>query len=344
MIHFFLGIALMIISNSCSSNVENVKPHHTNNGFRNLNFEAEAKGFGDVLLWQFSRLFQDLPSLDPADYKFEILQNNGESLRINKNKLSATWVGHATVLIQIDGKNILTDPIWSERCSPISFLGPKRYTPVGIKIDDLPNIHIVLISHNHYDHMDIPTLKELEKRFSPHFFVGLKNGKLLRSEGLQKIVELDWWDSYSIFDLEINFTPTQHFSARGILDRNKTLWGSFVVRSKNYGFYFAGDTGYFSGFLEIGKKFPNLDLAILPIGAYEPRWFMKPVHMNPVDSVKAFLDLNAKYMIPMHYQTFVLTDEALDEPLRFTKEEFAKQVKDISRLIDLKIGETRFFD
>ncbi|MCX7999402.1 MAG: MBL fold metallo-hydrolase [Leptospiraceae bacterium] len=333
----------MIVTNSCFSNDETLKSHHTPYGFRNLNPKIEAKGIVDVLNWQVSRLFQDLPSLNPLDYKFEIVANDGKLLRENQNTLSATWIGHASLLIQIDGKNILTDPIWSERCSPVSFLGPKRYTPAGIQMENLPEIHIVLISHNHYDHMDIPTLRELERRFSPYFLVGLKNGAFLKSEGLTKVIELDWWESYTLFNLEIHFTPTQHFSARGLWDRNKTLWGSFVVRSEKNSFYFAGDTGYFSHFQEIGKKFPNLDLAILPIGAYEPRWFMKPVHMNPEDSVQAFLDLKASYMIPMHYQTFVLTDEALDEPLKFTKQEFEKKVGDMSRLIDLKIGETRFF-
>lgn len=341
---FVRGLLIMILLNSCFSNSENLKPHHTKAGFRNLNPRIEAKGLGDILTWQLSRVFQNLPSLNPEDYEFLVIENDGKSLQKNQDQLSVTWIGHATLLIQLDGKNILTDPIWSERCSPISFLGPKRYTPVGIKIENLPKIDIVLISHNHYDHLDIPTLRELEKRFSPYFFVGLKNGELLKVEGLTKIIELDWWDSYSILDLEIHFTPAQHFSARGIFDRNKSLWGSFVVRSKKQkSFYFAGDTGYFHHFIEIGKKFQNLDLAILPIGAYEPRWFMKDFHVNPEDSVQAFLDLKAKYMIPMHYQTFVLSDEALDEPLKKTKEEFEKKVGDLSKLIDLKIGETRFF-
>lgn len=334
----------MIVTNSCFSNSENLKTHHTKDGFRNLNINIEAKGLTDVFTWQISRHFQELPSLNPKDYHFEILQNDGTKLKENTKKLSATWIGHATILIQLDGKNILTDPIWSERCSPVSFAGPKRYTPVGVQMKDLPKIDLVLISHNHYDHMDIPTLKELEKRFSPYFFVGLKNKDLLKSEGLEKVIELDWWDSHSIFDLEIHFTPTQHFSARGLWDRNKTLWGSFVVHSKTHSFYFAGDTGYFSGFSEIGNQFQNLDLAILPIGAYEPRWFMKSMHMNPEDSIKAFIDLKAKYMLPMHYQTFILTDEALDEPLKLTKQEFLKQFNDLSKLLDLKIGETHFFD
>ncbi|MBK8396558.1 MAG: MBL fold metallo-hydrolase [Leptospiraceae bacterium] len=271
------------------------------------------------------------------------MDNNGLSLRENKSKLSFTWIGHASVLIQLDGKNILTDPIWSERCSPISFIGPKRYTNPGLKIEDLPPIDIVIISHNHYDHLDIPTLKFLDNRDKPTFFVGLGNKELLTNEGLSNIVQLDWWDIRIEKNLKINFTPTQHFSGRGIFDRGESLWGSYVIEGKLESFYFAGDTGYFAGFKEIGKRFPNIDVAILPIGAYEPRWFMKPVHMNPEDTVLAFQDLGAKYLLPMHYHTFVLTDEALDEPLKFTKSLFESKKIQLETLLDLKIGESKFF-
>lgn len=339
----FIIIFNLLNLNACKA-MEKEKPiHHTKNGYRNLD-EVQAKGLSDVLSWQISKLFQsDLPSLNPEDYKFEIEPNDGSGLRENQDQFSLTWVGHASLLVQLDGKNILTDPIWSERCSPVSFLGPKRYTPPGIKMEDLPPIHIVLISHNHYDHLDISTLKELEKRYNPIFFVGLGNGELLRGEGIKRVHEMDWWDSKKELDLQINFTPTQHFSARGLFDRDKTLWGSYVIQGKKKSFYFAGDTGYFSGFKEIGKKFPGMDYAILPIGAYEPRWFMKIVHMNPEDTIQAFLDLGAKQLVPMHYQTFILTDEALDAPLPFTISEMEKRNIERQRLLALKIGESRFF-
>jgi N-acyl-phosphatidylethanolamine-hydrolysing phospholipase D len=338
---------LLFSQTSCTDKnvlINQSKKHHTNNGFTNSHKSADEHGIFDFLKWRYERSSSKLPSLDPKDYSFPILENDGSILRENQNRFSATWIGHATTLIQIDGKNILTDPIWSERCSPVSFAGPVRYTPPGIKMEDLPPIHIVLISHNHYDHLDLPTLKELEKRFSPIFIVGLKNKRLLTGEGIKNVVELDWWDDVSREGLLFSFTPTQHFSARGVFDRNETLWGGYVVSGKKNRFYFSGDTGYFDGFKVISDKFPNIDLAILPIGAYEPRWFMKPVHMNYEDSVKAFIDLKAKLILPMHYQTFILTDEALDEPLKLTKQEFIKNQILLEKFIDLKIGETRFLD
>lgn len=316
------------------------KQHHTENGFQNQDPNIKSKGLSKVLMWKLGNLFKSLPSVEPSDYKIETTSNDGKLLRENQSELSVTWIGHATTLIQIDGKNILTDPIWSERCSPVSFTGPKRYTQPGISLDKLPPIHIIVISHNHYDHLDLPTLLELEKRFSPTFFVGLKNGKLLREEGIKNVIEMDWWDVQIEKDLKIVFTPTQHFSGRGLFDREETLWGSYIIKGKKETVYFAGDTGYFSGFKEIGNKFSDIDLAILPIGAYEPRWFMQPIHMNPEDSFLAFQDLKAKYLLPMHYLTFVLTDEALDEPLKKIQSFFEANP---DKLLNIKIGESKFF-
>ena len=319
------------------------KTHHTENGFQNLDTSVKSKGFGAVISWKFGNLFKNLPSTNAKDYKIETISNDGKTVRENKTHTSFTWIGHASVLIQLDGKNILTDPIWSERCSPISFLGPKRYTNPGIKLEDLPPINIIIISHNHYDHMDLPTLKELDKRFKPTIYVGLGNKEFLQGEGLSNVVELDWWDIRMEKDLKITFTPTQHFSGRGLFDRAETLWGSYVIEGKSESVYFAGDTGYFAGFKEIAKRFPKIDVAILPIGAYEPRDFMKPIHLNPEDTIQTFQDLGAKYLLPMHYLTFVLTDEALDEPLKLTRSLFeSKQIK-LDSLLDLKIGETKIF-
>ncbi|WP_246052111.1 MBL fold metallo-hydrolase [Leptospira idonii] len=320
------------------------KPHHTKSGYKNLNPDFKDHGFTDLLKWVSGR-FRNEHSIDPEDYPgaFPVLDNSGEELRKNQTKLSVTWVGHATALIQIDGVNILTDPIWSERCSPVSFAGPKRYTPPGIKMENLPKIHLVLISHNHYDHMDLSSLQELEKRFQPKFLVGLGNKEFLLNEGLKDVEEMDWWDETKISGIQIAFTPTQHFSGRGLTDKFQTLWGSFVVSGKKEKVYFAGDTAYYTHFREIGAKFKDIDVAILPVGAFEPRWFMSSVHVDPAQSVQSFADLNAKYMIPIHYGTFVLSDEKLDSVIPETKSAFRDLNIDLKRLIDLKIGESRFF-
>lgn len=317
--------------------------HHSEKGFKNPNPNFVEHGFGSLIQWASTR-WMNKNSIDPEDYPpFPFFENNGKSLRDNKSKLSVTWIGHATTLVQIDGVNILTDPIWSERCSPVSFAGPKRFMKPGLKLEDLPPIHLVVLSHNHYDHTDLPTLKSLEEKFHPQFLIGLGNQKWLESEGLSNVKELDWWDTFSLPGLKVIFTPTQHFSGRGLTDRNETLWGSYVLQGKKDSVYFAGDTAYYDHFKEIQQKIGNIKVAILPIGAYEPRWFMSAVHVDPPEAVQAFLDLKAEFMVPMHYSTFVLSDEKLTDPLDVTKSEFKRRTIPLERLKDLKIGESSFF-
>lgn len=342
---YSISILLGIFLFSCSVATPKRNPgksYFDGNKFQNLNPGIQAPGFMELLKWQTTRLFSSRPSLDPKDYIISTYPNDGTSIRNNKDNFSITWIGHATVLVQIEGINILTDPIWSERCSPVSFAGPKRYTNPGLTLDQLPKIDLVIISHNHYDHMDTPTLLQLEKKFKPLFIVGLKNREFLIREGLERVMELDWWEATKFSSLDIFFTPTQHTSARGIFDRDKTLWGSFVIKGVYHSVYFAGDTGYFPEFKLIGDKFNGIDYAILPIGAYEPRWFMKPVHMNPEESIQAFLDLRSKFLVPIHYHTFVLTDEGLDEPLIKTRKLFSDLNAEDKNLLQLSIGETYF--
>ncbi|WP_244147679.1 MBL fold metallo-hydrolase [Leptospira yanagawae] len=335
---FFLFLAFALLANA-----QTKKTHHMESGFRNPNPQFQKKGFWSVFVWQWDRFF--LPhSLDAKSYpEFPVVHNDGKALQTNANKLSVTWVGHATTLVQIDGVNILTDPIWSERCSPLSFAGPKRYTPPGISIENLPKIDVIILSHNHYDHTDLPSLKQLEEKFHPLVLTGLGNKKLLLGEGIQNVKEMDWWDEVKIGSLQLTFTPTQHFSGRGLFDRDETLWGSFMISGKQETVYFAGDTGYYSHFKEIASRFPNIDVAILPIGATEPRWLMEPVHVDPKEAVRSFQDLKAKFLVPMHYMTFVLSDEPLDSPVPRTKEAMKESGISESALIPLKIGETRFF-
>jgi L-ascorbate metabolism protein UlaG (beta-lactamase superfamily) len=225
--------------------------------------------------------------------------------------LRITYINHATTLIQINGVNILTDPIWSERCSPVSFAGPRRHRPPGIRFEDLPEIDIVLVSHNHYDHLDLPTLRRLRRAHAPRIFTPLGNSAVI-GRGSR---DLDWWQTVGHSGLRITAVPSQHFCARGLSDRNRTLWGGFVVSGTAGNVYFAGDTGWGKHFAEVREKFGAIRLALLPIGAYLPRWFMKPAHISPVEAVDAHLALGASTSMAIHFGTFELGDDGELEPV-----------------------------
>jgi L-ascorbate metabolism protein UlaG (beta-lactamase superfamily) len=237
--------------------------------------------------------------------------------RVEGSRLVVTMVNHATLLIQTEGLNILTDPIWSERTSPFTWLGPKRYRAPGIAFENLPPIDLVLISHNHYDHMDIRTLAMLKKRFDPEILCGLGNKAFLADRGLSRTEELDWWERHSVSrETTIVFVPAQHFSARAISDRNNTLWGGFVIETAYGNIYFAGDTGYGPYLDALKERYKNFRLALIPIGAYLPDFIMQPVHLSPAEAYRAAGELNAQTMIPMHYATFRLADDGQDQPLQ----------------------------
>jgi len=218
--------------------------------------------------------------------------------------LRVTHINHATMLIQINGVNILTDPIWSERSSPVTWAGPKRVRAPGVKLADLPRIDIILISHNHYDHLDITTLQEITQHHNPQILVGLGVGDLLRSNRIDNLIEMDWWQEHGFAELKIIFVPARHGSARGPFDRNKTLWGSFVIQSDNGNVYFAGDTAYGDFLTQIKSRYSKFRLAIVPIGHYEPRWMMQTQHLNPDDAVKLHHYLNVEQSVGMHFGTF----------------------------------------
>lgn len=225
-----------------------------------------------------------------------------------------TVVNQATVLIQVDGINILTDPIWSMRVGINSWPGRKRVVAPGITFDQLPPIDIVLISHNHYDHMDIPTLQLLVKRDNPLILTGLGNQGTLHSGGINSVNELDWWQSYVRQNIEIHFVPARHFSCRGIFDYNMSLWGGFVIKTPDGVIYFAGDTGYGGYAKEIRKKFGHIDLAFIPIGAYEPAWMMQTIHLTPEEAWQVHEDLESRSSVAIHFGTFQLADEGINEP------------------------------
>jgi L-ascorbate metabolism protein UlaG (beta-lactamase superfamily) len=229
---------------------------------------------------------------------------------------AVTFIGHSTFLIQTQAGNLLTDPMYSECAGPFGFFGPRRVRQPAVRFEELPHISTVLLSHNHYDHCDRPTLARLAQRFDPVVVTPLRNGRLVRSAGIRRVVELDWWEQTAAAPLPVTLTPAQHFSARTPFDRNRALWGGFVLTAGKRRIYFAGDTAYASFFRDVVLRTGPIDLALLPIGAYEPRWFMQAVHMNPAEAVQAHLDLAATQSIGMHFGTFQLTKEGIDEPVR----------------------------
>lgn len=229
--------------------------------------------------------------------------------------MRVTFINHATTLIQLDGINVLTDPMYSKRCSPTEVAGPARVRPPGIRFEDLPRIDAVVLSHNHYDHLDLPTLKRLASTWPRvQIFAGLGNRAYLTANGLESI-ELDWWDSRKVGDVTITSVPNQHFSNRGLSDANGSLWSAWVLGGAKGLSYFGGDTGYGPHFQEIAARVGPMRLAVLPIGAFRPEWFMSPIHMSPQQAVQAAIDLDATLAVPMHYGTFSLADDGEDEPV-----------------------------
>jgi L-ascorbate metabolism protein UlaG (beta-lactamase superfamily) len=289
--------------------------HFDGKRFFNPGLPRSNRRFGDFLRWQLSGQRRPWPpqaSQPPAP---------PPAASVAADRIAATFVGHATFLIQTAGLNILTDPVFSDRASPIAWAGPRRVRPPALRFDDLPPIHAVLVSHNHYDHMDLPTLRRLHERWRPTIVTGLGNGRYLSRRGLGETVELDWWQGWSPRpEVTITFVPVQHWSRRGLRDTRQTLWGGHVVAAPAGRVFFAGDTAYPAYFRDIKDRLGAPDMALLPIGAYEPRWFMGGQHMNPDDAVRAHLDLGARLSIAMHFATFHLTDEAIDEPVRHLAE------------------------
>jgi L-ascorbate metabolism protein UlaG (beta-lactamase superfamily) len=251
-----------------------------------------------------------------------------------------TFIGHATFLIQTATGNILTDPMYSQRAGPLNVFGPRRVRQPAVRFEDLPPVTTVLLSHNHYDHCDRRTLAMLAKRFDPIVVTPVGNGMLVRSSGIRRVEELDWWQEAKTSTPSIVLTPAQHFSARGPLDRNRALWGGFMLVAGGARIFFAGDTAYAPFFHDIRTRCGPIDLALLPIGAYEPRWFMRSVHMNPAEAVQAHLDLEASESVAMHFGTFQLTAEGIDEPPRALADACRARNIPPSRFRTLRFGES----
>jgi L-ascorbate metabolism protein UlaG (beta-lactamase superfamily) len=249
-----------------------------------------------------------------------------------------TFIGHATFLIQTGSANLLIDPVYYERASPLRSAGPRRVRSPGVRVEDLPPISLVLLSHNHYDHCDLGTLRLLDERFHPQVVTPRGNRRLLQAAGVTGVEELDWWERSSTAPLPVTVTPAQHFSARGPFDRNRALWGGFLIQAGKLRIFYAGDSGYGPHFRQIADGLRPIDLALLPIGAYEPRWFMKDIHMNPAEAVQAHLDLAARRSIGMHFGTFQLTPEGIDEPVRELARALAERGLPAAQFQTLPVG------
>ncbi len=266
------------------------------------------------------------------------------SENLTENDVAVTLVNHSTFLIQFKGINILTDPVWSKKVGVMNLIGPTRVRKPGINFENLPHIDLVVISHNHYDHMDLPTLKKLNEKFSPTFLVPLGNKEQLESIGIKKVTQLDWWKDSFIKDMKITFTPTQHFSSRGLFDYNKALWGSYMFQFHGSNIYFGGDSGYSIHYKEIYRRLGESDLAFLPIGAYEPNQLFKSMHMKPEEAVQAHLDLHSKQSVGIHEGTFKVAAEAINQPRIDLKKALVKLSIAEDKFVVLEEGQTHIFN
>jgi L-ascorbate metabolism protein UlaG (beta-lactamase superfamily) len=270
----------------------------------------QAAGFKDLMKWFGNRERGEWKEMPGAPY------GPAPVSKVEGDSIVVTFVNHSTFLIQTRGLNILTDPVWSEYASPVPFAGPKRMRPPGVRFEDLPQIDIILLTHNHYDHLDIQTMKRLAEKFSPKVYTPLGVGKFLDKKGIGNVTEMDWWDE-AIIDagMKLICTPAQHFSGRGMFDRDRTLWSGFALMTEQGSIYYSGDTGFGEFFNDIAARIAPVRLAFLPIGAYKPEWFMSVIHTSPADAVKIHQVLKSPQSIGMHFGTFPLADDGMEDPV-----------------------------
>lgn len=313
-------------------------PHFRNGRFHNR-YSSDAHGALQALKWLPEFLTLRLPKID-----FPVLKPDAAMLKANRNASTLTWIGHSTFLIQVGGLNIITDPHLSERASPFAFAGPRRMVPPAMTYAELPPLDIALVSHNHYDHLDEKTVRRLAREHPQlKFVVALGMAAWFRRRRIRNVVELDWWQATAALGASITAVPVQHFSGRGPSDRNATLWCGFIVEIAGLKIFFAGDTGYSRDFVDIGARFAPVDLALIPIGAYEPRWFMRPVHVDPAEAVRIHQDLQSRQSVAMHWGTFQLTAEFADEPPRQLGVALEASGIPASQFLVFQHGETRPF-
>lgn len=333
------GVTALFASNT---GADGSRPdHHTAVGFRNAGgLPGHGEARPSVTFPFFLRRVVGASSSTAARVPQKVA-NNGVFLRENSlgSVPRVTWVGHSTLLVQMGHVTFLTDPTWSATASPFA-VGPRRFVEPGLAMDDLPRIDFVVVSHNHYDHMDLETLRRLSER-GARIFVPLANAATLQGAGINNVQELDWWRAHTIGQVEVHCVPARHWSRRGVFDENRALWSGWVVTAQDRRFYFAGDTGFFDGFEEIGRRLGPFDLAAVPIGAYEPQAMMAPAHLSPEEAVDAAIALGARRSVAIHFGTFDLSDEPVDEPPKRFREASAEAGRGVGVDWVLSVGETR---
>jgi L-ascorbate metabolism protein UlaG (beta-lactamase superfamily) len=306
---FFLGSVILGWMFSAPVYKGPVSDHFDGKKFHNPG-DVKEHGTRDLIKWMRTR------ERGPWTELKDVVLGERPVERVTDDSVLVTFINHSTFLIQTMGLNILTDPVWSERTSPVGFAGPKRMRPPGIQFEDLPKIDIVLLTHNHYDHLDIRTMKRLAKKFDPVVYCPLGVGKYLKKKGIENVREMDWWDTLKMSaDLTVMCTPAQHFSGRGMFDRNRTLWCGFAISTQRGSIYYSGDTGYGDFFSEIAARISPIRLAFIPIGAYKPEWFMAPIHTSPADALRIHNEIVSPVSIGMHFGTFPLADDGMEEPV-----------------------------
>lgn len=336
------AILLMSLSAGCGKVAEPLREGQTHilqGGFRNTN-----PAFAPPNLWErltFLPMRTWTTTFHTRTAHLPRVENDGSALKNNRTDATVTWVGHSTLLIQLDGVTILTDPQWSERASPVTFAGPKRLMSPGVSFEQLPTVDLVVISHDHYDHLDVDTVQRLARTHHPLFLVPLGLKAWFTAIGITEVEEMDWWESRQVRGLTITCLPAQHFSGRSLWDRNRRLWSSWALAGGTKRVFFAGDTGYYPVFKEIGVRLGPFDLAAIPIGAYRPASMMKMTHITPEEALQVFADVQGQHFVAIHWGTFDMTEEPIEEPPLRLEAEANRLRLDPSRVWVLKHGETR---
>jgi N-acyl-phosphatidylethanolamine-hydrolysing phospholipase D len=336
-------LAAVVLAAGCTGvggPVPGAPSHHRERGFANDNPAFRRPPFWTRTTFFVARVWST--TFTPRRAALPRVSNDGRALRANLTAPTVTWVGHSTLLIQLDGVNVLTDPQWSERASPVGFAGPRRVMPPGMRFEDLPPVHVVLISHDHFDHLDEATVRRLAEAHRPRFYVPLGYRAWFADLGIADVVELDWWQSRTERGLTLTCVPVQHWTARSLFTPNTRLWSGWVVANRDRRLFFGGDTGYYAPyFTAIGERLGPFDLTAVAIGAYQPASMMGMTHTTPEEALRIFADLRGRSFVAMHWGTFDLADEPLDEPPHRLQAAARRLGLDPERVWILKHGETR---